>query len=269
MQSLRADGPSGVQRHALKGDKKGGLKKEIQGFNWPDSTKNPLSRPDAKKPAVYCRIRYSKTGLMKHIGHLDLITLLQRLLRITKLPVVFTRGFSQRPRLSFAPPLPLGMESYCEYLDFQLFEPVDFDLKYRFNQFLPGGLEILEVLMQPEKLTSFQNFIEVAAYEIKFCEPIDLKPLIRKFKLTEELWFEKRSKRSEKFVDLKAFVKSINFRRAERKLTITLNVLSGKTVKIREVLFHGLGLSKNIIDSSGKTRLYMGLAEDKAVDNGR
>lgn len=63
------------------------------------------------------RIFYSKTGLLRFISHLDWMRMLFRLISKAPLETVFTQGFSPHPRVSLCPPLPLGVESECEFFD--------------------------------------------------------------------------------------------------------------------------------------------------------
>jgi radical SAM-linked protein len=60
------------------------------------------------------RLTYAKTGPAAYLGHLDLVRHLPRILRRAGLRPAYTRGYNPRPRLQFAPPLPLGAEARAE-----------------------------------------------------------------------------------------------------------------------------------------------------------
>lgn len=78
---------------------------------------------DTVKP---CRIRikYTKNGLLRFIGHLDLVQLIQRTVRRANLPIQYSQGFHPLPRIVLGPPLPLGIESLAEYADLFLKEAI-------------------------------------------------------------------------------------------------------------------------------------------------
>ena len=71
------------------------------------------------------RLKFSKSGKMIYIGHLDLLKFFIRLIKRTQLPIAYSNGFNPHQQLTFAIPLSLGMTSYGEYLDIQLTAPVD------------------------------------------------------------------------------------------------------------------------------------------------
>lgn len=85
-------------------------------------------RPEAELPRERVRLRYSKTGLSRFTSHLDMVRMWTRALRRSGLPVYYSSGFARRMKLVFSQPIPLGMGSESEYLDFQLMKSVDLNL---------------------------------------------------------------------------------------------------------------------------------------------
>ena len=61
--------------------------------------------------AMKIRVKFSKHGAMKFIGHLDILRLFQKAIRRAEIPIVFTEGFSPHMVMSFASPLGVGIES--------------------------------------------------------------------------------------------------------------------------------------------------------------
>ena len=51
---------------------------------------------------------FYKGGLLKFVGHLDLMRTLQRALRRANVPLAYSQGFNPHPLMSFASPLALG-----------------------------------------------------------------------------------------------------------------------------------------------------------------
>lgn len=89
------------------------------------------------------RIRFEKRGLARFISHLELGTLLGRAFRVARVPLAFSQGHHPHPRLSFGPPLPVGVEGLGELFDAELLEPWSSALGGRLNAVLPEGIRIL------------------------------------------------------------------------------------------------------------------------------
>jgi len=75
------------------------------------------------------RVRYTKTGPARFISHLDVVRLFDRAARRAKISLVYSQGFHPRPKLSFGPPLSLGVGSIAEYLDLE----VEMDVRLIFS----------------------------------------------------------------------------------------------------------------------------------------
>ena len=77
------------------------------------------------------RVKFSKTGHMKFIGHLDLMRFFQKAIRRSKIDIKYSEGLSPHQIMSFAAPLGLGIESFGEYMDIELVsdEISDIELK--------------------------------------------------------------------------------------------------------------------------------------------
>jgi radical SAM-linked protein len=90
------------------------------------------------------RIRFAKLGKIRWTSHRDVARMWERAFRRVQLPVVYTAGYSPRPKVSFGLALPTGHESVAEYLDVELEEEPDFDihtLPGRLTTALPVGVE--------------------------------------------------------------------------------------------------------------------------------
>jgi radical SAM family uncharacterized protein/radical SAM-linked protein len=111
------------------------------------------------RPAV--RVRYAKEGRAIALSHLETIHSLIRALRRAGIPFAFTRGFSPKPRLSFGPALPVGVESRAEYMDVELSEalpPEEFARRLGPN--LPEGFRYLDGTPSSSAAPSLQQAIE-------------------------------------------------------------------------------------------------------------
>ena len=66
------------------------------------------------------RVRFSKTGKIRFIGHRDVARVTERAVRRVGLPVAYSEGFSPRMKLSFGLALPTGYESEAEFVELPL-----------------------------------------------------------------------------------------------------------------------------------------------------
>lgn len=89
------------------------------------------------------------------------------------IPVAMSQGFSPHLRISFGPPLSLGMTSSDEYLDMYMNEPVDAGwLMTNLQEGLPEGIKIEEVREVERDLPSLTATLNRAVYKIKVPEGI-------------------------------------------------------------------------------------------------
>ncbi|MCL2404217.1 MAG: TIGR03936 family radical SAM-associated protein [Defluviitaleaceae bacterium] len=92
---------------------------------------------------IKMRLRFSKSGNLRFIGHLDFLKVFQQTLGRSKLPVAYSQGFNPHMLLSFALPLPLGMTSIHDYADLTLDTELPEDkIISRINACAPGGLVV-------------------------------------------------------------------------------------------------------------------------------
>jgi len=90
------------------------------------------------------RLRFSKTDKLRFIGHLDFLRVFQQMIRRSGLPIAYSQGFNPHQIVSFALPLPLGMESIHDYADITLTTHIPADeIAKILNDAAPQGLTIL------------------------------------------------------------------------------------------------------------------------------
>ena len=83
---------------------------------------------------------------MRFISHLDLGRIFMRALRASGIKLKFSQGYNPHPRVTFCPPLPLGFESICEYMDFETVEELDYGLAVvSLNNHLPAGIKVNQI----------------------------------------------------------------------------------------------------------------------------
>lgn len=101
---------------------------------------------EASQVLTRARIRFRKEGDLRFLGHHDLMHCFERMFRRAELPLLSTRGFNPRPRLTFALSLALGHVGKREVLDADLGAVLlAEEIQNRLTAQAPVGLEISEV----------------------------------------------------------------------------------------------------------------------------
>ncbi len=113
------------------------------------------------------RLKYRKEGAMKYLSHLDLFRAFYRAARRAGLPLSFTGGFNPHPRLSFAPPLPVGAEGEGELVDIELAAPIAAArVQEGLNAALPPGLKITAAIFLPRQSPALFDTVGAARWRI-------------------------------------------------------------------------------------------------------
>jgi len=117
---------------------------------------------------VIIRFRFSKLSDIKYISHLDLINLLIRALRRAKIPMLYSKGYYPKPKLSTAYALKVGWESVGEYADIILSKKLSTKrFVKRINDQLPQGLKVLKA-KSVELSQSLSSQINCMRYQLIF-----------------------------------------------------------------------------------------------------
>jgi radical SAM-linked protein len=136
------------------------------------------TKPDGPDIRIRFRVRYTRREDVRLASHLDLTRCFQRGLRRAGVPVAYSRGFSPHPRLSFGPPLPLGVLGECEYLDIMFSRPPQAGWIDRLNACLPAGLKVCEARMIDLHGTSLAALVNAARYSVEIWNlTVDAKTL--------------------------------------------------------------------------------------------
>jgi radical SAM-linked protein len=138
------------------------------GAGEPAVARSVSARPGTPDVKIRHRVKFAKGAGMRFTSHLDVIRAFQRGLRRAGLPVCFSTGFSPHPRMSFGPPLPLGLVSDAEYFDVLFSRQPGSGWLDRLNRCLPEELKALEARLVGPSGTSLMKYIDAAAYTIVF-----------------------------------------------------------------------------------------------------
>ena len=151
------------------------------------------------------RIKFKKTGRLKYISHLDLCRTMCPAMIRAKIPLWYTEGFNPHPKMVFAQPLPLFVESECEFLDIKITEPLsNEELKARLRSAFTDELYVLDVYVPAAKFTE----IAYAGYFIT-CEK-QLSEAEISDKLSSDILVTKNSKGKEKQLNIRPQIHSVS-----------------------------------------------------------
>ncbi len=183
------------------------------------------------------RMKFTKTGPIRFVGHLDFMRYFTKAVQRSGLLGVYTKGFSPHLIISFAAPLGVGEETLGDYADVELAYKDHFakgDELYRLEDFgllndslaepptmqeicdamnrvLTDGVRVIDACRVGQtKTDKAMALVRLASYEI-FLKDSFLKELsgrelaqrIQSFCAQEQIIVHKKTKKSEKDVDIK------------------------------------------------------------------
>lgn len=187
------------------------------------------------------RMFYEKTGMAKFISHLDTVRCITRAMKRANVPIWYTEGFNPHAFLTFAMPLSLGFESYCETVDFRLTEDVDLaELTEKLNNALPVDITVKKIALPHMS----PNDIRWAEYKIIFNNPDEL--LLEKahsILSADEILVEKKGKQGRKKVakevNIKEHIRTYELKEENDTLILKTVLASGTTTNINPMLLIG------------------------------
>lgn len=212
------------------------------------------------------RIKFSKCGSMRFIGHLDVMRYFQKAFRRAKIPISYSQGFSPHQLMSFASPLGIGLSSDAEYLDLTLdycHDPVQ--MVEQMNDQMNEEIRVQEMIILPEDAKSSMAMLAACDYMVAvkagkdsflLPEQFDgtgaypsIQELVDAFLAQDQIRILKKTKRSETMVDIRDNIYVLCHQR---------DVFDAETMD------HG---SDSCLDGSGDTPvLYMQLTAGSIVN---
>jgi len=173
------------------------------------------------KGNFYYRVFYAKKSDMQFVAHLDMLRMVIRFLRVSKLPIAYSEGFNPHPKISFGPPLSTGVQGENEYFDFALSESIAVArITTILTEKLPKIMAFKKVVSVPTKEMRAMEFYPFE--KITVTPPVDLYEIFKAktelFQNAEKWEFIRIRKGKKKTGDLKKIVKNIDWQNC--KLTI-------------------------------------------------
>lgn len=157
------------------------------------------------------RIKFSKEGITRFIGHLDMMRYFQKAFRRSGIDIQYSQGYSPHQLISFAAPLGVGLTSTGEYMDIVLGAcPSSAELVRCINAQMVDGVRILSAVALPDNSKNAMSIVTTADYQIRFRENMapdfDLDDAIQRFMQQESILVTKKTKKSEKTMDIKPMI---------------------------------------------------------------
>ncbi len=206
----------------------------------------PLVRRDHNNAAVTTyRVWFSVDGACRYVPHGDVVRAFRRALRVARLPVRYSEGFTPRPKLSFGPPLPVGLAGRREVLDVQLREEVD-EIAERLNRALPEGLRVVDVGRAPAAGQALTATIGAATYEATI-PAVWMEAVTRQLATFEEAgtwpYIKRRPGKPDRQIDLKRAILSLDPAPGGVRFRLAVRDPQGHETRAQTVLEAVLGLT--------------------------
>ncbi len=190
------------------------------------------------------RIKFRKYGVMKFIGHLDIMRYFQKCMRRGNIDIAYSEGFSPHQIMSFAAPLGVGITSDGEYLDIEVNSTKSSEESLKaLNEVMVEGIEITSYRKLGDSDKKAMSLVAAADYELHIKDnyevpDVDFEAALEEFfHKPSEILITKQTKKSEKVMDLKQLVYDFKIRRDDQNRPVFyLNVCTGSTDNLKPEL---------------------------------
>jgi radical SAM family uncharacterized protein/radical SAM-linked protein len=178
------------------------------------------------------RVRFSKSGVLRFISHLDTLRLITRAIRRAQINVAYSKGYRKRPRIAFGPPISIGTTAAREYFDLLFEQQFSGNVVTLLNDVLPELLRIHEAAPVFVKSPALSVIISLMRYRVG---PMNISDeQIRALVAREEIVVRRRKNGNEIEVDIRPFIHSIE--RDGQYLVISVRFLPEGSARLDEVL---------------------------------
>lgn len=220
----------------------------------------------SEKEITPIRIKFSKTGDLMYISHLDLAKTMQRIIVRSGVDIWYSEGFNPQPRIVFALPLPVGVESNCELMDIKINSYMEHsEIKERIEKNFPSEMKVLDVYTPEVK---FKN-ISYADYTIRLYSPKingETADIITEL-FSKECIITKRSKSGEKDVNICDFIKKIQVCKIDGYIEINAVICAGNENNLNpELIVEAIKKHLNLMNSGTITE-YSTIMRNKLLDS--
>ncbi|MCI6537274.1 MAG: TIGR03936 family radical SAM-associated protein [Lachnospiraceae bacterium] len=159
------------------------------------------------------RIKFRKYGVMRFIGHLDIMRYFQKAMRRANIDIAYSEGFSPHQIMSFAAPLGVGITSDGEYLDIEVHSTKSTDeSRDALNAVMVDGIEITEYVALRQDAKKAMTSVAAADYIVYFKNQIDFtqeeleEKIHQYYEERDTIEVTKQTKKSERVIDIKPLI---------------------------------------------------------------
>lgn len=184
------------------------------------------------------RVKFRKYGIMKFIGHLDVMRYFQKAIRRAGIDIAYTEGMSPHMIMSFAAPLGVGLTSDAEYMDIEIKTPISSrEAIESLNRVGVEGICVTGFYEIPEgKANKAMTLVAAADYTVRFRKGYapkgDWQSGLSHFFAQKEILVWKKTKKSEKEVDIRPMIYSLSVNAG----TVSMKVASGSAANLKPEL---------------------------------
>lgn len=197
------------------------------------------------------RIKFSKHGAVKFIGHLDTMRYFQKAIRRSGIDIAYSGGFSPHQIMSFAAPLGVGQTSNGEYMDIEVnSHQGSQDIFKKLNEVMVEGIQVLRVVALPDTAGNAMASVAAAGYTIEWKEgypPLSgLEEQVAAFLDKDNIFVTKQTKKSQLTLDIKPGIYELSAR--ENRLYMLVDASSKGNIKpilLLEALYDFAGVEFN------------------------
>lgn len=185
------------------------------------------------------RMRFAKLGRAVHQSHLDMREFILRAMRLAGLELRYSQGNTPRPKVSFSPACPTGVQSEAEYMDVDCIGDADARaVAEKIRPYLPDGIFIINGEEIGLKSPSINSALCSTSYKASFGEALsheELREKAESFMNAQEVLVKVIRKSKGRFLDARENVLDIAVvgQSLHIKLGFTNN---GATMKVYEAL---------------------------------
>ncbi|WP_312815749.1 TIGR03936 family radical SAM-associated protein [Sedimentibacter sp.] len=182
-------------------------------------------------------VKYTKTGNLKYISHLDVLRFIQRAVKRAGINAKYSEGFNPHMKTSFGFPLSLGIESIGEYFEIELNEDIKpDDFVNKMNSVLPKEMQVLKAaysddsrsLMSRSSYTEYLFNIELINSDFN-----KLNNLIKEIVETGIVFIKQKKNKKNKMVtkeyNTKDFITYLNAIEKPGKIVIESTFITAET----------------------------------------
>lgn len=158
------------------------------------------------------RVKFSKHGSMKFIGHLDIMRFFQKAIIRAGIDITYSEGYNPHQIMSFAAPLSVGVISDGEYMDIAVKSTKSSkDSIDALNTAMVEGMKVLDYKLLPDHAKNSMSIVAAARYAVynksvgvgNINDIPELNERINSYLAKDEILITKETKKGEATLDLK------------------------------------------------------------------